>query len=158
MELNKIKILAQRYMDAETSLQEEQQLAEYFASCDDVPDELLPIKAMFNATTQMRSVTAPVNKSINTEKPARRIWLLRLTSVAVAACAIIGIVIGLNTQKNDTITAEPSIICYIDGHYIDNEAIARDKAEHILGGVSNNMQIAMARIEKLNILCIEQQQ
>lgn len=54
MELNRIKILANRYFEGTTTSDEERELAQYLKSSDNLPEELVSIKMMFEAMGLLR--------------------------------------------------------------------------------------------------------
>ncbi len=85
MELNNIERLIEKYENAETSLQEEQVLKEYFQQ-KDIPDHLFEYKAYFNyfdeSSAERFTKTIPL-KTKNTNWK----WL----SVAAAAVLLIGV-------------------------------------------------------------------
>ena len=49
MEQSRIRELLELYFEAQTTTEQERQLALYFATAEDIPADLLPYKAMFAA-------------------------------------------------------------------------------------------------------------
>jgi hypothetical protein len=47
---------------------------------------------------------------------------------------------------------EPMIICYVDGARVDDQQMAEDEMRRILGNMNENVTLAMARIDKVNLL------
>ena len=85
MELTNIEKLVEKYENAETSLQEEQELKAYFQK-DDVPAHLLAYKALFNYFDQssQESSTKPIQL-----KPGRANW--KWLSIAAAVALLVSI-------------------------------------------------------------------
>lgn len=147
MELDRINSLIDKYFDGSTSHDEEVEIATYLNSHQELTPEQQALKAMLGAFTQMRTTTSPV--AIAPTRSRRSVWAQWIVSVSVAACAIAGIVVGaVNLPKTPTAN-EPIIICRVDGVLIDNQEQARAEMERILGGASGNIELAMARIEKI---------
>ena len=164
MELDRVKILIERYLEAETTLDEERELAEYFATHDNIPEEYESLRAMFQVFDDVKVQHAPeVVPSTNDEKalPQRRRWWLisGATTIAAAAACLIVILIppaatidSVAEGHGDKAVEAPKLICHIDGQRVTNDALALDKANKILGGMADNMQLAMAEIEKFNFI------
>ena len=148
MELNEINILISKYFEGETTLSEEQAIASYLANAERLPEEHLAIKAMFEAMGLLKEIKAP--------QPAprkRSVTISRFRGVAAAvACIFVGVFITTRTITNSTLHAEPMIICYVNGTRVDNQQMAEDEMRRILGNVNNNVNLAMASIDKVNIL------
>ena len=148
MELNEINRLIDKYFEGETTLAEERTIASYLATEERVPKEHIAIKAMFEAMGRIKTIEAPK------PKPKRgRITLSLIRRVAVAAaCVVAGIVIVTRTMTSTTLPAEPMIICYVDGVRVDDPQKAEVEMRRILGNMNENVTIAMARIDKVNLL------
>ena len=148
MELNKINILINKYFDGETTLSEEQTIATYLATEEHLPTEHLAVKAMFEAMGLLKEIKAPQ------PKPQRRsITLPQFRRVAVAvACIFVGVFITARTATNNTLHAEPMIICYVDGTKVNDQQTAEDEMRRILDNMNQNVNLAMASINKVNIL------
>ena len=148
MELNEINILIDRYFEGETTLAEERTIATYLATTDSLPKEHIALKPMFEAMGILREIKAPM------PAPRKRsISLRRIGSVAaVAACLVVGIVVATNTVKTTPAYTEPGIICYVNGTMVDDPKAAEMEAHRILGNMNQNINLAMARIDKVNLL------
>lgn len=148
MELNEINRLIDRYFEGETTLAEERTIATYLATTDSLPKEHIAIKPMFEAMGILREIKAPM------PAPRKRsISLRRIGSVAaVAACLVVGIVVVTNTVKTTPTYTEPGIICYVNGTMVDDPKAAEMEAHRILGNMNQNINLAMARIDKVNLL------
>ena len=148
MELNRINILINRYFDGETTLSEEQTIATYLATEEHLPAEHIAIKAMFEAMGLLKEIKAPQPKL-----QRRSITLSQFRRVAVAvACIFVGVFITARTITNNTLHAEPMIICYVDGTRVNDQQMAEDEMRRILGNMNQNVNLAMASIDKVNIL------
>ena len=166
MELDRIKILIDRYLEAETTLDEEREIAEYFSTSKDIPQEYEPLRAMFLAFGDSRAESAPHTTLLTPKEPKmamarrRRWWLIggMTTIAAAAACLLVMLTppqatIESITNELGSETAEsPKLICYIDGKMVTNESVAYNQANKILEGMANNMQLAMAEVERYNVI------
>ena len=146
MELNEINRLIDKYFEGETSLAEQRTIASYLATEERLPKEHIPIKAMFEAMGELKTIQAP--------KPKRRgITLSLIKRIAVAAaCVVAVIVVATRTMTSTTLHTEPMIICYVDGARVDDQQKAEDEMRRILGNMNENVTLAMARIDKVNLL------
>ena len=153
MGLNRVKILADKYFDGVTSRAEEIELREALRSIDNLDDELQALKTMLDTMDSLHETTSPV-KVVRPMMSRRTVWLARVAGVAVAACAIFGIFLGINHSES-SIVESPTIICHINGELVSDQAIARAEMDRVLGGVADNMALAMAKIEKLNLVRTE---
>lgn len=160
MELDRIKILVDRYFEGETTLDEERELKEYLATSDNIPEEYAVLRTMFGVMTAAQEVKAPNIE----QKPVRRhLWGWRIAggmSIAAAAAVIIMMLVvpHNNTEltkpetiKQPTTDVQYDIICHVNGEKITDQAVAYNQANRILGNVANNMELAMAQVSKLNI-------
>ena len=101
-EKEKYKALVQRYYDAETTPEEERELALYAAGTDD-PD-----------FKEIRGVLGYL--SIGREKKARKSRKIRMYSFAAVAASIVAVVaIGLNLGKQESIAASDKWMRYAYG-------------------------------------------
>lgn len=154
MESKDIKRLIERYYDGATSREEEQAIADYFASHASSNKELEVERAIFLGLSRMRNEKAPL--AIGDIKPLRRglttRWLGRAAAVAAVVVAAL-VLAGRAWQKPATELDYPrDIICYIDGEEITNNEHALSETSRLLGSVADNMTLAMASIEKYNPL------
>ncbi len=90
MELAKIEKLIEKYLEAETSLAEEQQLSEYFAQAEVAP-HLAQYQVLFGyfAKAKEERFTKPVPL-----KPKKRTLNLKWVSVAAVAVLMVGAYLG----------------------------------------------------------------
>ena len=82
MELNKIEKLLEKYFEATTSIAEEKELKDYFASSDVAP-QLEEYKPLFNYVVQAKQEHFLTTVTLKTNKSKRVIWLSVAASVAV---------------------------------------------------------------------------
>lgn len=148
MELNEIKILIDKYFEGETTLAEEREIANYLATAKTLPEELRAVKVMFEAMGLLKEVKAPAPRTRR-----RSLNLRYMGGIAVAvACMVIGLVISTDTINTPPTYTEPEFICYVNGCAIDDPKVAEDEARRILGNMNQNINLAMARIDKVNLL------
>ena len=146
MELNRIKILVNRYFDGTTTSDEEIELAHYLKSSDNLPEELVSIKMMFEAMGLLRQTEAPKTAK---ESKRRVSWSYITAAVTVAASLILTLIITTNKEVYNT---TPAIICHVDGSLVSDQTAAEQEARRILGNMNANITLAMASIDKINIL------
>lgn len=157
MELDRVKILVDKYLEAETTLDEERELSEYFATTADIPEEFEPIKAMFSAMGALKEYEAPVVD--RPDKQKRVFWKVfaGAGTAVVAACMIIMLVMPKTTyddiiiEQRPALEPQPELVCHINGVKVTDKDVAYAEVNKILGGVSSNMQLAMAEVNKFNI-------
>jgi hypothetical protein len=155
MELSRVKILVDKYLNGETSRQEEEQLARYFSQLQEIPDELKPLKVMFASFETLSSAHAPKQDKTAVAQPKRR-WLnisYRWTAgvaaaVCIAICASLFYGRGFNDNQQ-TVTEEPAIVCHIGGVKIDDSRIAYAETGRILTNVTKELQVAMEEVNRL---------
>ncbi len=128
-----IRTLLERYMDGESTLQEESQLKEYFCRRKDIPADLIYAKAMFVTFNDLSKNKARQHTPfISIEQPEKHRILLS-KAMSMAASLLIGILVGGGialiheqrqdilaegktlVQPNDSIQNEAPIYGYIDG-------------------------------------------
>lgn len=151
MELEKIKILVDKYYDGATSKEEERAISEYLRSCENIPTELIAVKMMFEALGLIRNIEAPALEVKNRRHSFR--WSHFTAAVTVAASILLAIIV----TTNKTLYVEqpsPAIICHVDGALVNDQAVAEDEARRILGNMNENITLAMASVDKINILAI----
>ena len=148
MELNKINILIDKYFESETTLDEERAIATYLASAEHLPAEHHAVKAMFEAMGLLKEIKAPQPKP---QRGSIRRPLFRRIAVA-AACIFVGIFVSVRTMSNTTLHTEPMFICYVDGTRVNDQQMAEEEMRRILGNMNENVNLAMARIDKVSTI------
>ena len=115
----KYTALMQRYWEAETTPEEERELARYAARVDD-PD-----------VEEIRGVLGYL--SIGREKKARRARTVRMYSFAVVAASIVAVVaIGLNIKTTETGHQDELCVRYSYGEFSNNN-------EQIMSSVESSL-------------------
>lgn len=144
MEQSRIRELLDLYLEGQTTLMQEEQLRGYFAVAADIPADLMPYKAMFAAFDSVREQkpTAVVDK-----KPRSWVRVVIGSVAAVAACLVSGLFIWSGVQSR-----EQQIVCYIDGKQITDTEVVVAEAQRMLGSVNEDIMVAMAAIESMNII------
>lgn len=153
MELAEVKKLVERYYDGETTLAEEAAIADYLATHSDLPAELEATRMIFMAANTLREVTAPEAKSRGVAL-GRRV-AISISGIAAVAVVLFGIILHTDSTPHEAMIEHRAMMCYKDGIALDSEEDVMAEASRILGGVSADVQVAMAKIERLNILATE---
>jgi hypothetical protein len=156
MELSRIKILVDKYFDGLTSLEEEQELARYFAETEDIPEEYQVVKMMLSSFCTLSNETPKAEVKAVAETKHRNIFRLNrkwIAGVAAAAAAIlIGAMIILIPNDNGMetpIETTPDYVCYVNGVKVEDDQLAYAEASRLLGSISEDMQLAMAEVNRL---------
>ena len=152
MELSDVKILINKYFDGEASLDEERALGDYLATCNDLDDELLAAKMMFEAFGKSRTCQAPANIQISkpTMRSANALSLRRFAAVAVAACVVAFVALSAYRYWDvvDENLLDESLVCYVDGVMV-NGAEARAESERIVGSVFSSVDAALGCVSRI---------
>lgn len=104
MVLDNIEKLLEKYDNGETTLQEEQQLKNYFSQ-ETVPAHLESYKAMFNFFSVTRKEQFNKDVALNTKSSRNKTFLYQWISVA----ALIAIMFGIFTQIDNKNTIEEQL-------------------------------------------------
>lgn len=103
-----IEILLNRYLQCETTEDEEQQLCDFFLSCDTLPEQWQPYKALFAYRQQQAAVTLPsdfvVKLTIKRQTRMMRRIVWRWTSIA--ACIVAGLSITYFAGRDNSLSHE----------------------------------------------------
>lgn len=152
MELSRIKILINKYLDGITSLEEEQEIARYFVENHNVPEEYQSVKVMFEAFGKLKDIT-PVAKPKVNDRFTLNANIKWLTGVAASILLVIGVSIAiLNNSNQEMLPATdpaPEFVCHIDGVRVEDEQIAYAEVDRILANVSNDVRVAMVEIDNI---------
>lgn len=147
MEQSRIRELLDLYLEGQTTLMQEEQLRGYFAVAADIPADLMPYKAMFAA---FDSVKEQKPTAVAAKKPRSWVRVVIGSVAAVAACLVLGLFIWSGVQSR-----EQQIVCYIDGKQITDTEVVVAEAQRMLGSVNEDIMVAMAAIESMNIIQIK---
>lgn len=151
MELSRVKILVDRYFDGLTSLDEEQELARYFAKNSDIPEEYQALKMMFASFDTLREDT-PEDKVEVKRRKAFTISRRWIAGVAAVVAILIGVAVAITPTEDSIdipVQAEPDYVCYVGGVKIEDDQLVYAEASRLLSVVSEDMQSAMAEINRL---------
>ncbi len=155
MELSRIKILVDKYFEGLTSLEDEQELARYFAQTEDIPEEYQVVKMMLGAFDTLSHETPNREVKVNVETKRRNTFTLNIkwmAGIAATVAILIGVTITLN-PKSDIIETQrevaPEYICYVNGVKVEDDELAYAEANRILGSLSEDVQLAMAEVNRL---------
>lgn len=161
MEFNEVKILVEKYLDGNTSLEEEKLLSQYFSQCEELPDEFRSMKMLFTSLNEIREAT-PAKVEMKVAPSIKRArWRAWSYHIGVGVAASVAVVMLLTTLFKDNGTESypgmgKEFICYVDGKQVDDWAIAHAETNRILGEVASNMEQAMSGIRRLHIPVLEE--
>lgn len=157
MELSRVKILVDKYFDGLTSLEEEQELRRYFAQTESIPEEYQVVKMMLGTFDTLSHETP--NREVNVHANIKRRKTFRLNmkwvasaAAAAAAAILVGVAITLApNSRNMEVSTEttPAYICYVNGVKVEDDKVAYAEANRILGSLSEDVQLAMAEVNRL---------
>lgn len=153
MESDRVKKVVQRYFDGETTRSEEEWLANYLMTHDDIDAELKVVRDMLVGMSAIKSNNVAPAKPQKVRRRLR-VWSASLAT-AVAASLIFAIVGSLAPWQAKEATASPEFVCHINGESVNSSVTAQEEANRILGDVANNMALAMASVDRLNVLCVK---
>lgn len=139
-DINKIKLLCDKYFDGETSVEEEALLRDYFAQSDDIPADLKAVKVMICGLSDASSMTYEPKVS----KPKTLVRKIVWSAVAVAAS--VAMIVALNqrgmsgrTSGTEPVSGQmesPEGMKYLA--YLEKFETAIEMAEMITLGIENN--------------------
>ena len=161
MEFNEVKILVEKYLDGNNSLEEEKLLSQYFSQCEELPDEFRSLKMLFTSLHEIREAT-PAKVEMKVAPSIKRArWRVWSYHIGVGVAASVAVVMLLTTLFKDNGTESypdmgKEFICYVDGKQVDDWAIAHAETNRILGEVASNMEQAMSGIRRLHIPVLEE--
>lgn len=137
MTQKEIEALLDKYMDGDTSANEEQALRSYFASCgNNIPEEWHIYKALFGYVAEERHAT-----EISTEK-SHILTFKRF--MEIAACIALLVSICLSLGKND------SNYMIADGIRTTNMTAIENEIGKALALVSSDNELAFSALQMLN--------
>lgn len=152
MELDRIKILADKYFDGITSLDEEQELARLLERCENLPDEYIAVRMMLSSFNEIGKATPSEQVAPKVEHKTHKWLTINIRWVATAA-AVVCIMFGapqlLTPTSKSQPETEPCYVCYMNGVKVENDQVAYAEASRILGSVSEDMKLAMAEVNRL---------
>ena len=75
-----------------------------------------------------------------------------MTGIAASVAILVGVVITLApNSRNMEVSTEtaPAYICYVNGVKVEDDKVAYAEASRILGSLSEDVQLAMAEVNRL---------
>lgn len=136
MELNRIEKLLEKYFQAETSLAEEQELKNYFAS-DDVAPNMKQYKSLFACFSEAKNEELTKEIVVQSKKRST-IWL----SIAASITILLGV--GVFSYLNMETKEKGEL-----GTYDDPEVAFRE-TQKALKMVSENVNVGIKSVEYVN--------
>jgi hypothetical protein len=110
---------------------------------------------MFGAFDSLSAETSKVEVKVKAETKRRSVLRFNakwLAGIAAAVVIVVGVMITLNPRISTvetTIKATPDYICYVNGVKVEDDKVAYAEANRILGSLSEDMQLAMAEVNRL---------
>ena len=140
-----IRQLLARYLEGETSLAQEQQLAAYFTGNPrpDMPPDLLPYRTLFSFFQKEAAMMPPDStpqRGLRVKRNLIRIW------TPLATAAGIALFFALFHPSDD------DFVCYKDGKRIRDRKEAILLAQHQLGVISGHTQKAGEILGKMEMV------
>jgi anti-sigma-K factor RskA len=152
MELDRIKILADKYFEGITSLDEEQELARLLDREENLPDEYIAVRMMLSSFNEIGKATPSEHVAPKVEhKPHKWLTINRrwVATAAAVVCIMFGATLLLTPTSKNQPETEPCYVCYMNGVKVEDDQVAYAEASRILGSVSEDMKLAMAEVNRL---------
>lgn len=150
MEFKNLEILLDKYFEGNTTLDEEQQIREFFRKNADLPEKLMETKAMFEffqkeSEKQVEFQFAPtLTKKSTKNTTIRKVYYL-VSGIAAAIVLLISIVTYSDNSE------EQKVYAYINGKPIMNEQVAKMEAKKALLFVSSKFNKGTENLKHLSI-------
>lgn len=132
--LENVQAYLHRYMNGESTQEEQKALREFLGNTKDLPADLLPYTQMFVLLEE--TPRTPSARALNrfaegqTVKPQRR---FRLWPLVAAACIAAFAVIFLTPKRQENMA-----VAYVDGKMVRNEAQAMQMGQEALQEIFSN--------------------
>lgn len=143
MDYNRIKILLEKYFDAETTVSEEKELKTFFTHEKEIPQEFEFAQSMFAYIKKEQAVS--YSKAIKYEKSNKRIFYY-ISSVAASILIILSTYFLFQKSDNQVIYA------YVNGKAITDKNVAAKYSIDALLKVSQNLDNGTKNLNYLNQL------
>lgn len=143
--MNNIEQLLNRYFEGETSLEDEQQIRNYFAQTphNEVPLEIQKYAPLFSYLKEERETlqkySVPMSKHSSKKTVLR--WIYCAAPIAVAAAILFGVF--LTISKPTIAVAEPVITMKVGGVQVEDDKAAKDFANEQMQKLSRMMNKKM---------------
>lgn len=141
MDYNKIEQLLDKYFEGETSINEENILKEFFATENNIPEDLLYAKSMFSHFVREKEFV--FNKNI--KAPQKNLYYY---ISGIAASIFLAMFLLFSHSKQD----DKIIYAYINGKAITDKNVAEQYTKQILLAVSQNLDKGTKNLNYLNKL------
>src|SRR5690606_26536679 len=133
MELHNIKKLLEKYLDGQTTIQEEKELKQYFSS-ESIAPELMPYQDMFRYFSKERHVETEREFTIKQKSTKKWLWM--------AASVVVLLGVSLTFLKQPVQPVQPD-----DLGTFDNPEIAFEETQKVLQLVAENLNRGKQKIE-----------
>lgn len=143
MELANIERLVEKYLNAETTLQEEQVLQDYFSS-NNVAPNLQEYAFMFGYFNQSRDETFNKTIQLKPETKLKKNW--KWLSVAASFALLVSTYIGIQMQENRLKRQQLAQIT----EALEMVSVTLNRGNNALYTVSNSINIGQDAIHRLN--------
>lgn len=137
MELDKIEQLLEKYFDAQTSIEEENELKKYFSSSD-VAQHLQQYKPLFGYTIQARQEQFSAILPLKTNKRKSIIWI----SAAASVIVLLGVSLFTYNHYNQPKSNDLGTF--------DDPEIAYKETQKALAMISEHVNIGIGSMNYLN--------
>jgi ferric-dicitrate binding protein FerR (iron transport regulator) len=129
-----VQELLTRYMEGESTQEEQKALRQYLSNAEKLPEELRPYARMFSLLEEKPQTpsTEALNRFAEAPQPARR--HIPLWPLLAAACLAAFAVIFLTPPKGE----ENMAIAYVEGKTLNNEAMAMQMGQEALQEIFSN--------------------
>jgi len=150
-----IAALIEKYFRAETTLEEENILRNYFAS-GEIDEEWLPYKTLFDTFSAVSEEKSTPGISFMPEKKQRipilanRKWLFAIK--AIASCILLVLVVSLMKNSYDNYTIQKDTFIVMNGKRINDSELAVKYANKQLAKSSQKIKKGLSKLEKLEKL------
>lgn len=122
------KQLVDKFMNGDTSLEEEKQLYDFFSSNDDDAEEP-ELKPYFAALSQMRITDGELKRS------KRKLWP---KIAAVAATVIVAVIVGVGIDKNRNYC-----VAFVYGERVTDKAVVMNDVARTLDHIGGDPQMSV---------------
>lgn len=128
MEIDKIEELVEKYLEGNTSLQEEKELKTYFSS-DDVPVHLIQYKEVFGFYSEAKKETS--KEIILSKKPNNKKW------IGIAASIVLVTMIATYLYQNANKTQSVDTFDSPEEAFVETHKALQMVANNINSGMEN---------------------
>jgi len=135
MEFKDIDKIIEKYLEGESTLEQEQLIREYFNNSTDVPEKHKQLAGLFNFYQKTKDEKSSLRLNDIVEKKKSTIKTKRLVYLGIAAsiALFVSIFIFQNQQS------EKHVYAYINGEPVENQEIVIAEAQKALLLISNNL-------------------